>query len=86
MMARFVPMPEYAGVRVEGADYPAEGREIGVRVYSAGSEGPAPVVVFFHGGGWVAWTLETHDPILPGAGDGGWGGGGVGGLPAGSGA
>ena len=30
------------------------------RVYRAGSA-PAPTVVFFHGGGWVAGDLETHD-------------------------
>ena len=67
MMAQFVPMPEYAGVRVEdrailAADR-AAGREIAVRVYRpAAGEVPLPVVVFFHGGGWVVCTLETHDP------------------------
>jgi acetyl esterase len=30
------------------------------RVYRKGST-PAPTVVFFHGGGWVAGDLETHD-------------------------
>ena len=63
MMERFVPMPEYAGVRVEERRIPAVGREIAVRVYRpAAGDGPLPVVVFFHGGGWVVCTLETHDP------------------------
>jgi acetyl esterase len=71
MVAQFVPMPEYAGVRVEDraivvADGVADGtggREIGVRVYRpAAGDGPWPVVVFFHGGGFVVCTLETHDP------------------------
>jgi acetyl esterase len=62
MMARFVPMPEYADVQVEQGTIDAAGRKIRVRVYSAGGDGTAPVVVFFHGGGWVAGTLETHDP------------------------
>ena len=67
MMAQFVPLPEYAGVRVEdrailAADRAAV-REIAVRVYRpAAGEVPLPVVVFFHGGGWVVCTLETHDP------------------------
>ncbi len=73
MVAQFVPMPEYAGVRVEDrtilvsdrarvADG-ADGREIAVRIYRpATGDGPWPVVVFFHGGGWVVCTLETHDP------------------------
>jgi acetyl esterase len=74
MVAQFVPLPEYAGVRVEDraivvadnggpvADG-ASGREIGVRVYRppVGDAG-LPVVVFFHGGGFVVCTLETHDP------------------------
>jgi acetyl esterase len=33
---------------------------LAARVYRTGS-GPSPTVVFFHGGGWVAGDLETHD-------------------------
>jgi acetyl esterase len=62
MMARFVPMPEYADVRVSDRTIAAAGRGIGVRVFSPEGVGLLPVVVFFHGGGWVAGTLETHDP------------------------
>jgi acetyl esterase len=67
MVAQFVPMPEYAGVRVEDRAIPvcdgAGGREIAVWVYRpATGDGPWPVVVFFHGGGFVVCTLETHDP------------------------
>jgi acetyl esterase len=67
MVAQFVPMPEYAGVRVEDRTIlvsdGAGGRKIAVRVYRpAIGEGPWPVVVFFHGGGFVVCTLETHDP------------------------
>jgi acetyl esterase len=63
MMRRFVPMPEYAGVSVEERTIPASGREIGVRVYRPeGARGELPVVAFFHGGGFVLCTLDTHDP------------------------
>jgi acetyl esterase len=67
MVAQFVALPEYAGVRVEDrtifvADR-ADGREIVVRIYRPGTgDGPWPAVVFFHGGGFVVCTLETHDP------------------------
>jgi acetyl esterase len=67
MVAQFVPMPEYAGVLVEDrAILTADGkggREIAVRIYRPSTgNGPWPVVVFFHGGGFVVCTLETHDP------------------------
>ena len=32
-----------------------------VRVYRPGASGPAPTVVFFHGGGMVTGDLESHD-------------------------
>jgi acetyl esterase len=62
MIAQFVPMPEYSGVGVDSQAIVADGREIPVRVYRSGDDGPSPVIVFFHGGGWVVGTLETYDP------------------------
>jgi acetyl esterase len=42
---------------------PVDGAEIGGRVYTPEGEGPHPVVVFFHGGGWVICNLDTHDNV-----------------------
>ena len=28
-----------------------------------GVQGPLPVMLFFHGGGWVGLNLDTHDPL-----------------------
>ena len=42
---------------------PVTGGEITVRVYSPGGLGPHPVLVFYHGGGWVIGDLDTHDGI-----------------------
>jgi acetyl esterase len=42
-------------IKVGGASGP-----LSARVYRNGGS-PSPTVVFFHGGGWVAGDLETHD-------------------------
>ncbi|MFC7205317.1 alpha/beta hydrolase [Haloferax namakaokahaiae] len=38
-------------------------REIPIRIYKPMSEGPHPVVVFYHGGGWVLGNIDTHDAL-----------------------
>ena len=42
---------------------PGPGGELPVRVYTPEGEAPFPIVVFFHGGGWVVGTLDTYDPL-----------------------
>jgi acetyl esterase len=42
---------------------PVDGAAIGARVYTPNGAGPHPVVVFFHGGGWVICSLDTHDNV-----------------------
>lgn len=36
---------------------------IPIRSYTPEGEGPHPVLVFFHGGGWMLGDLETHDAL-----------------------
>jgi acetyl esterase len=49
------PVDSVRDTKVKGAQGPLD-----ARVYRIG-QGEAPTVVFFHGGGWVAGDLETHD-------------------------
>jgi len=49
------PVHVVADIKVKGAAGP-----LGARVYRV-SDLTSPTVVFFHGGGWVAGDLETHD-------------------------
>ncbi|HUY20964.1 MAG TPA: alpha/beta hydrolase [Acidimicrobiales bacterium] len=42
---------------------PGRGGDIPVRVYRPDAEGPLPVVVYFHGGGFVIGGIESHDPL-----------------------
>ena len=49
------PVADVKDIQVKGAAGP-----LNARVYRNGRE-KSPTVVFFHGGGWVAGDLETHD-------------------------
>jgi acetyl esterase len=40
---------------------PAPAGEIAIRIYTPDGVGPFPIVVYFHGGGWVLRNLDTHD-------------------------
>jgi acetyl esterase len=42
---------------------PGPAGDLRVRVYTPYGEPPFPIVVWFHGGGWVVGTLDTFDPI-----------------------
>lgn len=42
---------------------PGRHGDIPVRLYYPAQERPLPLVIFFHGGGWVTGTLDTHDVI-----------------------
>jgi acetyl esterase len=42
---------------------PGPAGDLRVRVYTPHGEPPFPIVVWFHGGGWVVGTLDTFDPI-----------------------
>jgi acetyl esterase len=42
---------------------PVEGGEITVRLYAPAGVGPHPVLVYYHGGGWVIGDLYTHDGL-----------------------
>jgi acetyl esterase len=57
-----LPMGELAVVR--DLSCPGPGGEIGLRLYDAReARGPGPLLLFFHGGGFVLGDLETHDPF-----------------------
>lgn len=54
--------PPLAMARVENLSIPAEGHAIPARLYVPEDADATPALtVFFHGGGWLIGTLETHD-------------------------
>lgn len=54
--------PEPVGT-VEQREVRGATRDIPLRIYKPEGSGPFPVLVFFHGGGWVLGNLDTHDSM-----------------------
>src|SRR5690606_19779561 len=51
--------------KVEDRKIPGPGGDIPVRIYTPVAAGgdALPVLVYFHGGGWVIGDLDTHDAL-----------------------
>ena len=47
--------------QVANRTVPGPHGEIPVRIYTPEGSGPLPILVYFHGGGWVIGNLDTHD-------------------------
>lgn len=69
-MRAFADRPTYSGPlihlpRVEQLRLPLKGRTLDARLYVPRSSGDVPpLTVFFHGGGWVSCTIDTHDATV----------------------
>jgi len=48
---------------IKNMTIPGAGGEIPIRIYTPGGKTPFPVVMYYHGGGWMSGNLETHDVI-----------------------
>jgi acetyl esterase len=53
--------PPAAVARVENRTIPGPGGALPIRMYTPAGNGPFPVLIFFHGGGWVIGDLDTQD-------------------------
>jgi acetyl esterase len=58
-----VAAPQIEVGHVEDRRIPGAGSEIPVRIYTPRGRGPHPVLVNFHGGGWVIGDLDTADAV-----------------------
>ncbi len=54
--------PRYAG-RIENRVVPGPGGELPVRIYRPEGLGPHPILMFFHGGGFVLGSLDTAESV-----------------------
>lgn len=61
MAARHVDPGPAAAVATRDIVIPGPAGEIKARIYTPQGDGPFPVVVYYHGGGWVIADLDTYD-------------------------
>jgi len=58
---KLMQLPVADDVSIVDARYPIDGGHRKVRLYRPPIEGPLPVVVFYHGGGWIGGSLDLYD-------------------------
>src|SRR5579872_2737470 len=61
-MAALGGEPQAVG-SVEDRLIPGPESQIPVRIYTPKGEGPFPLLVYFHGGGWVLGNIDSHDAV-----------------------
>jgi cation diffusion facilitator CzcD-associated flavoprotein CzcO/acetyl esterase/lipase len=61
-MAAQRPRGPEVGAIVDG-ELPGAAGPLGYRLYRPATPGPAPIVVYFHGGGWVLGDTDSDDPF-----------------------
>lgn len=49
--------------KIENRAIPGLAGEIPIRIYQPQGSSPFPILVYFHGGGWVICNLDTHDSL-----------------------
>lgn len=63
-MGQMADRPRGDIAKVEDRVIPGPAGEIPIRIYDDRPDRePGPVMVFYHGGGWVIGDLESHDPF-----------------------
>jgi acetyl esterase len=62
MAQRGISMPaSVEAIRTEDITYSGAAGAVPARVYRPAGEGPFPVILYFHGGGWVIADLDVYD-------------------------
>jgi acetyl esterase len=69
--ARLTAGPPQPVTSVVDRSIPGVDGELPVRIYAPDGPRPMPALVFFHGGGWVVGSLNTHDVLCRALANGG---------------
>jgi acetyl esterase len=62
-MAAATRAPGDPVAKVEDRSIPGPEGKIPVRIYAPEGSAPFPVLVFYHGGGWVIGSIDSHDAL-----------------------
>lgn len=54
------PTPQ-ALAKVENRTFPGPAGEVPIRIYTPDGQGPFPLILYIHGGGWVIADFDTYD-------------------------
>ena len=57
------PGPRTEVKKIEDRKIEANGTSLSIRIYTPEGQGPLPVLVYLHGGGWVIGDVEGYDPV-----------------------
>ena len=60
---RETPLPVAGLARVDDRTIPGPAGALPIRVYTPEGQGPFPVMMYFHGGGFIAGDLDTQDNV-----------------------
>lgn len=60
---RWVWRGRYSDSPVSSLEVPGPAGPVPLRIYTNWADGQSPVILYFHGGGWVIGDLETHHPF-----------------------
>ena len=58
-----IPPPDVRLAGIADRTIEGPGGDLKIRIYTPEGSGPFPLIVYFHGGGWVVGDLDTQDMI-----------------------
>jgi len=62
--AGVLDVPAHKLARIDGLNIRArDGFELPARLFAPASDGPLPVLLYFHGGGFTVGSVATHEPL-----------------------
>jgi len=62
-VCRSLRAPHPPGVTVADVSIPGPAGPLTLRIYRPAGGGPKPGLLYFHGGGWILGSVETHDDM-----------------------